>query len=151
MTSNRDDWTTPCDLFVRLNSIFNFDLDAASDDINALCVRHYTAKDDSPAQRWTGSVWLNPPYGRGIGAWISKARTESERGASVVVLVPVRTDARWFADMWHASALVFVRGRLKFGGGKTCAPFPSVIAIFGRALTDAERDALGEIGRVILP
>lgn len=150
-SSRTDDWSTPLDLFIRLNDLFGFTLDAASSDGNALCVQHYTVADDALSQPWDGVVWCNPPYGRGIGAWVSRARSESERGTTVVLLVPARTDARWFGDMWHASALVFVRGRLKFGGGKTSAPFPSVIAVFGRRLTTVERDQLDEIGRVIVP
>ena len=47
-------------------------LDAAADATNAKCARYFTAEDDGLTQDWAGeTVWLNPPYGRGItGKWM---------------------------------------------------------------------------------
>ena len=53
-------------------------------------------------------------------------------GATVVMLLPARTDTRWFHDYIYGKAEVrFIRGRLKFGGSKNSAPFPSMVVIFG--------------------
>ena len=53
------------------------------------------------------------------------------RGATVVMLLPARTDTRWFHDYIYGKAEVrFVRGRLKFGGSKNSAPFPSMVVVF---------------------
>jgi hypothetical protein len=46
------------------------------------------------AQTWTGTCWLNPPYGRQIGLWLAKAREAALPGATVVALIPARTDTK---------------------------------------------------------
>ena len=77
---------------------------------------------------------MNPPYGREIGAWMKKAYESSLQGATIVCLVPARTDTRW----WHEYALngqiEFIRGRLKFGNSKNSAPFPSALVVFNGAI-----------------
>ena len=70
---------------------------------------------------------MNPPYGREIGAWMKKAYEESLGSALVVCLVPARTDTAWWHDYAVKGEIVFVRGRLKFGGQKNSAPFPSAV------------------------
>ena len=129
-SSATDEWTTPKDLFDELNSEFTFSLDVASTDDNALCEVHYTKDDDGLSQEWTGAVWCNPPYGREIGKWIAKAASTHEGGV-VVCLVPARTDTSWWHDYAiKASEIRFIRGRLRFGDSKNCAPFPSAILVF---------------------
>lgn len=132
-TSLTPEWTTPRDLFDELDAEFNFDLDVASTDENALCERHYTEGDDGLAQQWSGSVWCNPPYGREISKWMRKA-AESNRGGVTVCLVPARTDTAWWHDwiVGHATEVRFVRGRLKFGDSGSGAPFPSAIVIYDK-------------------
>lgn len=77
-------------------------------------------------------MWLNPPYGRDIGKWVEKAYKESLKENTVVVcLLPARTDTAWFHDYCMYGRVIFVRGRLKFGGAKNSAPFPSMVVIFG--------------------
>jgi len=72
---------------------------------------------------------MNPPYGREIYAWMKKADESASAGATVVCLVPARTDTSW----WHTFAtpheIRFVRGRLKFGDAKNSAPFPSAVIV----------------------
>ena len=77
------------------------------------------------------TVWCNPPYGREIGKWVEKAYNESLAGVTVVMLLPARTDTKWFHDYIYGKAEIrFVRGRLKFGDSKNSAPFPSMVIIF---------------------
>jgi site-specific DNA-methyltransferase (adenine-specific) len=135
MTSSRDDWETPRAMFDALNARYGFTLDPASTDENAKCARHYTAADDGLAQDWAGEVvWLNPPYGRNIAAWMRKASAEAARGAQIVALVPARTDTAWFHDYVKPYARVeFLRGRVKFergGVAGTAAPFPSMLCYY---------------------
>ncbi|GAA0347932.1 hypothetical protein GCM10008931_44030 [Oceanobacillus oncorhynchi subsp. oncorhynchi] len=75
---------------------------------------------------------MNPPYGRQIGKWIQKAYEESLDGATVVCLIPSRTDTKYMHDYILAKAkyIGLVKGRLKFGDGKNSAPFPSMVAVF---------------------
>jgi hypothetical protein len=87
-------------------------------------------------QPWTGRVWCNPPYGREIGQWVAKAVGSTvvvPTAELVVMLLPARTDTRW----WHSYVIPFgqprfIKGRLKFGGAKNSAPFPSAVVVFRR-------------------
>lgn len=76
-------------------------------------------------------VFLNPPYSQ-IEAWAKKAFYETKQeNTLVVMLIPSRTDTRYFHDYIYGRAEIrFVKGRLKFGEGKNSAPFPSMIVIF---------------------
>ena len=132
-SSKSSEWSTPQDFFSRLNVLFNFTLDAASTHENAKCEKHFTAEDDGLSQDWGGqTVWLNPPYGRDIAKWVEKAYKEGLKENTVVVcLLPARTDTAWFHDYCMYGRVIFVRGRLKFGGAKNNAPFPSMVVIFG--------------------
>jgi len=142
-SSRRIDWSTPDDLFADLNAIFHFDLDACACPSNAKCARFYTVDEDALSQRWNGTVWMNPPYGRQIGAFMKKAFEESLLGSTVVSLVPSRTDTSWWHRYVKRGQVVFLRGRLRFGGAETSAPFPSAIVIFwGGRLGQAVRPEL---------
>ena len=78
-----------------------------------------------------GAVWCNPPYGRNVGRWVQKASETAKAGDVVVMLLPARTDTAWFHDLiWQKAEVRFVRGRLKFGGCKNAAPFPSMVVVF---------------------
>ena len=136
-SSARDDWETPAWLFSALDSEFHFTLDAASSDANANCERHLTKRDDGLAADWGGErVWVNPPYGRGVGAWARKAAIEGAKPrTTVALLVAARTDTEWFLRyiLGHAE-IRLVRGRIRFelaGVAQGPAPFPSMVAVFG--------------------
>lgn len=129
--SDKMDWETPQFLFDGLDAEFKFSLDVCAVAENAKCKRFFTPEDDALEQDWGDSVcWMNPPYGRAIGEWMKKAFESSQNGATVVCLVPSRTDTNW----WHRFAMRgdirFLRGRLKFVGATNSAPFPSAVIIF---------------------
>lgn len=129
-TSNTDLWATPQNLFDKLNEEFCFTIDVCAIPDNAKCDRYFTPEMDGLKQEWAGTVWCNPPYGRQIGKWVEKAYKSD---CTVVMLLPARTDTRWFHDYIYGKAEIrFVRGRLKFGGVKSSAPFPSMIVIYRR-------------------
>ena len=125
-----DNWATPQALFNELDSEFGFELDVCASASNAKCQKFFTKEDDGLSQNWSGVCWMNPPYGRKIIHWMQKAHESAKAGATVVCLVPSRTDTKW----WHAHArfgeVRFIKGRLKFGDGKGTAPFPSAVVIF---------------------
>lgn len=130
-SSETDLWSTPQDFYDELNCEFKFVLDACALPCNAKCRSFFTPAQDGLRQDWASSTWCNPPYGREIGKWVRKARLEADRGNTVVCLLPARTDTRWFHDYVLGRAEIrFVRGRLKFGGSKNSAPFPSMVAVF---------------------
>ena len=132
-SSATDLWETPQDFFDGLDREFQFGLDACATPENAKCKNFFTQKQDGLSQNWGGygTIWCNPPYGREIGKWVQKASEESENGETVVMLLPARTDTKWFHNYIYGKAEIrFVKGRLKFGGVKNSAPFPSMIVIF---------------------
>lgn len=127
-----DNWSTPDDFFQYLNAIFNFTLDPCSSDQNHKCETYFTESDDGLAQPWAPHrVFMNPPYSQ-VGAWMQKAVKESKKGAHVVALVGARIDTLWwrsFVRDAHAE-IHFLKRRLRFGGAKNSAPFPSAIVIY---------------------
>lgn len=129
-SSKTDMWETPQDLFDKLNKEYNFECDVCAVPENAKCEFYYTPDVDGLKQEWTGVCWCNPPYGKQIGKWVEKAYAASTRGATVVMLLPSRTDTKWFHDYCLKGKIEFLRGRLKFGNSKNNAPFPSMIVIF---------------------
>lgn len=129
-TSNTPEWATPQDFFDKLDEEFHFDLDVCATPENAKCKKYFTKNDDGLSQQWGGVVYCNPPYGREIGKWVKKC---SEYEGESVMLLPARTDTRWFHDYIYGKAEIrFIRGRLKFGGSKNSAPFPSMVVVFNK-------------------
>ena len=132
-SSATDIWETPQNFFDLLDSEFKFDVDVCALPENAKCRNYYTPEMDGLRQKWEGVCWCNPPYGRKIGEWVKKANGSAEAGATVVMLLPARTDTKWFHEyIYRRAEIRFVRGRLKFGGSKNSAPFPSMVVIFRR-------------------
>ena len=131
-SSATDLWSTPQDFYDKLNEEFRFTLDPCSTAENRKCTLYFTKEQDGLAQDWgKNTVFMNPPYGRTVGDWMRKAYESAQAGATVVCLVHARTDTRWFHDWVYGKAeLRFVKGRLKFGGQKNSAPFPSLVAIY---------------------
>ena len=126
-------WETPQKLFDALDSKYHFTLDPCALPENAKCEKYFTPEDDGLSKNWGGQrVFCNPPYGRELGAWVKKAYEESRKPDTVVVmLIPARTDVAWFHDyVLPYGEIEFLRGRLKFGGSKTPAPFPSMLVVF---------------------
>lgn len=135
-SSNRDDWETPLELFNQLDAIYHFDLDVCALPHNAKCDKYYTPDDDGLSKTWEGTCWMNPPYGRHIGRWMEKAYKSSLVGATVVCLVPSRTDTAWWHDYaMRASKITYIRGRIKFVGAKHGAPFPCAIVVLANTST----------------
>ena len=133
MTSLTEEWATPQYLFDELNEEFSFDLDVCATEENAKCERFFTKEIDGLAQEWNGTVFMNPPYGREISKWIRKAYESSIEGATVVCLIPARTDTAWWHDYVMNGEIRFLRGRVKFvplSGAGSSAPFPSAIVVF---------------------
>ena len=130
-SSKTDLWETPKDLFDKLNNEFHFTLDVCATPENAKCDSFYTKEQDGLSQPWKGVVWCNPPYGKQIGSWVRRGFFASLSGNTVVMLLPARTDTRWFHEYIYGKAEIrFIRGRLKFGESKNSAPFPSMVVVF---------------------
>ncbi len=131
-SSETDLWSTPQDLFDKLNETYHFVLDVCATKENTKCKEYFTKEQDGLMQNWggyEGFKWMNPPYGREIGRWVKKAFESGK----VVALLPARTDTLWFHQYIYSPGGVqirFIKGRLKFGNCKNSAPFPSMIVVF---------------------
>lgn len=132
-SSKTSEWETPQDFYDRLDGEFHFTLDPAASDDNHKCEKYYTKNQDGLIHLWANeTVFCNPPYGQQIGQWVEKGYiTARNSDKPVVMLLPARTDTRWFHDYIYGKAEVrFIRGRLKFGDSKHNAPFPSMVVIW---------------------
>lgn len=145
-----DEWATPRDFFERIRAEFDLMVDAAAVRSNALCPAYFGPDNPSNPDGLTADwrqyggvsrIWCNPPYSR-CREFVAKAAAERRRGVLSVLLLPARTDTRWFHEsLWQSGAagyigprpgieIRFIQGRLKFGDGKNSAPFPSMVAVF---------------------
>lgn len=132
-SSNTNEWETPDLFYKELDEEFHFTLDPCANNDNAKCSKYFTKEQNGLDQSWQGNtVFMNPPYGREIGKWVKKAWEESQKGSTIVLLIPSRTDTHYWHDYCLKGEVRFIRGRLYFkSGGKTGrAPFPSAIVIF---------------------
>lgn len=95
-SSGNVEWGTPQWLFDELDAVYHFETDVCATPENAKCKKYFTKEQDGLKQEWTGVCWCNPPFGRGItGKWVKKAY---ESKATTVMLIPSRTDTKWFHD-----------------------------------------------------
>ena len=131
-SSKSDDWSTPPQFFAELDAEFKFTLDPCASPDNRKCAQYFTKEQDGLRQSWAGCrVFCNPPYSQ-IGKWVEKAYHEgTKEGTLVALLIPARTDTRYFHNfILHRAEVRFIKGRLKFGNQKNSAPFPSMVVIF---------------------
>lgn len=138
MFSSKDDsWETPPSLFNILDMEFNFTLDPCCTKQTAKCKKFFTKEEDGLIQDWSKDiVFVNPPYGREIGKWVEKSYNETKKGAKVVMLIPSRTDTKWFHDfIYNKAEIRFLKGRIRFLQNKkelNAAPFPTMLIIFNK-------------------
>jgi phage N-6-adenine-methyltransferase len=136
--SATDRWHTPEALYLALDKEFDFTIDVAADDGNAKCDRFLDRELDALSIDWSGErVFCNPPYGRGLAAWIEKGMLAAQDGgATVVMLLPARTGNRWFHRYCLPHGEVrFIQGRLNFQRASLQAkrfrsPFDSMVVVF---------------------
>lgn len=133
-SSKSNEWATPQAFFDELDREFHFTLDPCSTDDNCKCKNHYTLIDNGLEQNWGGQiVFCNPPYGRELPKWVEKCYRESRKPDTLVVmLIPARTDTRYFHEyIYHrAREIRFIKGRLHFNESAPGAPFPSMVVVF---------------------
>lgn len=134
-SSQASEWTTPEIIINKTIELFGeIDLDPCSnpDFPNIPAKEHFTEKDDGFSKEWHGKVYMNPPYGSEIRKWTDYFCEQFENGniQEGIVLVPSRTDTKWFRRMKEYPRC-FIWGRLKFGDSENSAPFPSMVVYLG--------------------
>jgi site-specific DNA-methyltransferase (adenine-specific) len=141
-----DDWQTPAHIWDLVNACAR----ELSVDVHDPCPTGYVEGRDPngllgawPLDRL---CYVNPPYSA-AKAWAEKCA--HARGCRVILLVPARTDTRWFhaVVMTTADAVLFVRGRLTFVGAPAPAPFPSMLVAWG--VGQAFARAFGDLGALL--
>ena len=156
MSSEIQEWGTPLWFFNRLDNIFNFDLDPCCLKKTAKCKNYYTPVENGLLQDWTkyDAAFVNPPFGREITKWIKKGYESSKEMKNVCFLIPARPDTRyWHNYCFSASAILFIKGRLKFENPYssvpkelwTSAPFPSALVVFGN-ISNEQMKGLSDLG-----
>ena len=136
-SSKSNEWETPKEVFDTLNKEFNFTLDPCCTEETAKCDKFYTISENGLKQDWSkDTVFVNPPYGREISDWVKKSYEEYLKGATVVMLIPARTDTKYYHDyIFNKAEIRFIKGRIKFlqnGEIGQSAPFPSAIIVFSK-------------------
>jgi len=157
MTSSHNmDWATPQEFVDSLP--YKFELDLCATHNNAKCSQWISPAKDSLTISWErrGICFLNPPYGRSIGHWVEKASKEARNGTTIVMLVPNRTETKWFYYIWrYAKLICFCSKRIKFKrspNDNDSAPFASVIAVFSEYdQPNMKFKAMSKLGVVIQP
>lgn len=139
-SSDNMELCTPKSLFSALDHEFHFTLDPCATEKSAKCKKYFTVLEDGLSQSWGGEcVFCNPLYGKDLPRWVEKGWREAGKpGTVVVMLIPVRTDTRYWRDFilnGKADEVRFVDTRIKFTDvdGKSLpnpAPFPSAIVVF---------------------
>jgi len=126
-------YTPPAVVAAVAECLGGINLDPCSDAAATVpAAQHYTEKDDGLALPWSGTVYMNPPYGRDIDEWVAKLCAEHQNGGvtEAIALVPARTDTQWFRRL-RDFPCCFIEGRLTFVGNDDPAPFPSAVFYLG--------------------
>jgi hypothetical protein len=155
-----EDWCTPPELVEVVTSIFGgrIDLDPCSNPWSRTAAALEVmprlwdsgTHDWAPGRRdtvvfgdgirtaWTGAVYVNPPYGRELDAFMDRSvrAAKGEERASVIMLAPAKTSRRcWQRTVPRASAVCFLDGRVDFeleGGAKSGVWFSSALVLWTR-------------------
>jgi len=117
---------TPPAFFRTLDEEFRFDLDGACVEENKLCAEGST--QERPVSWASRRVFCNPPW-HDIAPFLELAPAAE----AAVLLVPSRTNARWWHRALELGAEVrYFRGRLRFVGATTSSPQDCCLLVFGR-------------------
>lgn len=142
-SSANQEWCMPVAVVERVLEVLGaIDLDPCSnshDNPVIPAAQHFTREDGGLAHEWHGRVYMNPPYGLRIGAWIDKLLESYHQGSvtEAIALLPARPDTRWF-DRLRGATICFIKGRLTFRGAPAARPSPRCWSTWVR-MTHASR------------
>lgn len=153
-TSATDQHNTPKWLVEKIAAFLDgIELDPCTSASNPVgATQFFTEHDDGLGKVWHArTVYMNPPYGRGIGDWTWNLADQFARGLidEAIALLPARTDTGWWQTIAKYSVCL-VRGRLKFNDCDQSAPFPSALIYLGDNW-QGFRDEFQDIGLIYVP
>jgi hypothetical protein len=139
--SNSNEWYTPVEYIEAARKVMGgIDIDPASNVVAQEWIKateYHTVEDDGLAHEWRGRVWLNPPWGKFTGDFVSKLGVEIAAGrvTEAIVLVNAHaTDTQWFTPLWDG-LLCFTDHRINYaspmGDGTAGSTHGSVFVYFG--------------------
>jgi ParB family chromosome partitioning protein len=158
LNSGENEWYTPPEYIEAARAAMgSIDLDPATSVVAQAIVRakkHFTINDNGLEKRWSGNVWLNPPYSKDlIGLFAAKVVEESSRFSQAIVLVNNATDTAWFHGLCSvAAAVCFFRGRIKFldrSGNPANTPVQGQAAVYVGDRSEAFRAEFSRHGIVV--
>jgi hypothetical protein len=104
--SPNDSLYTPPEIFEMLNVVFDVDVCAPTGGLHWIpAKRSIDELEDGLAVKWSGLVWMNPPYSNPT-PWIDKWLLHSNGFA----LVPF-SSANWFIRLWDSKAICWAVNR----------------------------------------
>lgn len=120
LSKKTDEWQTPKKIYdnlVKRNKMFD------------PCPINHT--ENGLEINWQKTNFVNPPYSK-IKLWVDKSIKEMKKGNIIYLLIPSRTDTKWFKELYENKAKFhFIQQRLKFND-TNCAPFPSMLVILAK-------------------
>jgi len=151
-----DEWYTPKWVFDAL--AVEFDLDpcwpnpAIGNVVAPVTPCKKVCWDAGHLSVWSGSIWLNPPFGKrnGVSIWLDRFVAHGNG----IALVPNRTATEWFQKFaTHVDLLLFVRSKIKFvradGSIGSRPAHGNVLCSIGNEMTAKLNDSAIEGLRVI--
>lgn len=153
-SSATSNWLTPRAVVnAVVATLGGIDLDPCADPRRSIPAKtHYTEKDDGLSKQWSGRVFMSPPYGSQVPAWVERLVDDfvASRVTTAIALLPSRTDTAWFRVLRHYPRC-FIEGRLRFSDHESGAPFPSMAVYLGRAPRRFQRvfTAFGDVYELV--
>jgi len=136
--SKSTEYETPNEIFDPLKKEFDLKVDVCATKENTKCNIYFTKQEDAFTREWHkyGNCWMNPPWGKDLKKWVKKAFEESQKGITVVCLLPVRSNTNWWHDYCMKGEIRFLKGEIKFCGMDRGLWLPCSIVIFDGELLD---------------
>jgi ParB family chromosome partitioning protein len=151
------EWYTPSRYIEAARLVLGgIDLDPASSaeaNKTVKAASFFSEEDNGLTREWQGRVWLNPPYGKGTGLFISKLVEEYELGrvtAAVLLINAYGFDSAWFQPLWD-HLLCFTDHRIVFTSPQRGTGGPANANLFAY-LGNAEQrflDVFSEFGHIV--
>lgn len=98
---NRSDYLSPLSILIDVLTEFEkalFDLDTCCSFAYVPARKYFVyGKNDGLKENWSKFNWCNPPFNE-CSKWIKKAYNEQQKGKTTVMLIPVRTETKYWHD-----------------------------------------------------
>lgn len=131
--SNSVEYETPDSIFLPLKNEFGLKVDLAASEKNHKLEKFYSIENDAFKYDWNENSWLNPPFNKELKKWIIKAHDDSLKfGNTIVVLIPVRSNTKWWNYVVKDAEIRFITGEVSFNNEKRGLWLPICILIFGK-------------------